>query len=156
MHSDNVLWLVCVLVAMPFVFYSVYVFAINRRARISRRNNLRSRAPLSVDDWYDAYFAPLGLSRGNSLAVARCAARAFACEITQFRPSDGWDDVLRFRGINWLGLDSDDETELFVEEQLIEAIGVERAIELIGASHPWHSIGAIIRWCDERHIAVAQ
>lgn len=99
--------------------------------------------------WHEKYFAPLGLSRENSLRVARLLSRRLGCEPTALRPDDRFNHELRC----FVSSESSRENIHDVEaERLVlkEWIG-ETATECVNTMTPGndYALADVIQWMDD-------
>jgi hypothetical protein len=119
----------------------------NRVARHRRREFLMRRGSVTFEEWYQSYFQPLGASRKWSIAVATSLANAFRCHPTNFRPTDCFDTDLALRDIGYfLGLDCDDELNMFESVELVKLVGSDYVKRVELGDKP--TVIELIDWCQ--------
>ena len=134
-----------------FVIYGVVMhYRWNKPAGAARRKIFRERGILDASVWYERYFEPWGCSRENSVGIANCLAKSFGCKSSQFRAEDAFGEEFKFTGIHWMGIDEDDEMEVFVEVELAEYLGKEKYKKFTDSGIDFVTVGELVRWCDEQ------
>ena len=122
MHRANsgsclvLVWLI--LAAVLSVGSILYENALRRR----RRRRLASRPVPDEDAWLQQ-FAMRGLGRRWTFAVCKRLAHRLGCHHTQLRPDDSFRRELNIE--RFLLLSVDDALEDFVDEDLVEMLGLE-------------------------------
>ncbi len=135
-------------VAASAITATIWAMRRNRAARRKRRGFFQARPRLDRNTWYAEHYEPTGLPYEASVAVAECLAGAFRCNATQFYAADSFADELAFTGTHFLGLDCDDEMELFEEcaiPGILSAAGVD-AWEKADLTQ-LATLADLIRWC---------
>ena len=80
------------------------------KTRLKRKEFFLARPVGDIGHWYTEHFEPLGCSLNSTNAVVGKLAKALGVHVTQLLPGDSKE--LESFG-DWLGLEDDDEMELF-------------------------------------------
>ena len=127
----------------------------NRCALSSRRRIFLGRQTMRAEEWYDCYFAPLGLSHGAAQRIAESLSKVLHCDPTQIWPSDRFDKEFSVKCVSILGLDdADDEMDMFFDVELPQLLGRVNYDNLEKTNPFPQTVGDLVKWC-EPHIAGA-
>jgi hypothetical protein len=120
LRSLGIAVLVVGLVALAGLILGFPIWSYPRRqeAEAERRRRIAARGLMGRDRWYEAYFAPEGLSRLVVEEIVGLLATCLECDLTSLRPTDAFGAELAFPPFRflWMTDDEDQELELFDAE----------------------------------------
>ena len=140
--------LFCIIICMCIIGWAFWDNPRSRRALRMRRRHFLHRASTPLNEWYQLYWQPEGVTLEDVVSVLSILATQLQCSVVHFYPSDRFDKELRYTGPRsfGIGIDSDDAEMFDFWTELDEMLNIESAasrlpdeatlLDLIKACHP--------------------